>query len=410
VIRSRRGLRPLLAAELISTTGSAMTALALPWLVLSTTGSPSRAGLVAAIEWLPTALLGIPSGTLATRLGPRRTMLACDIGRAPAVAALPLLYWAGALPFGLLLALAFLIGSFFPAHFSSQRTLLPELLGEGFGDLTRANVLLQAANRLPLVLGPALGGLLIASFGAAEVLLVDAGTYATSAALIAVRVPRVEPPQTAAGSAGVWAGVRALARARPLGALTIAFAIQELGAQAAFLALPILAYTAYDGRPGVAGALLAAWATGAFAGTPLAMRLAGRDPLRLVRAGLACQALPLWLVGLPLPLGVTAASLALSGLANPVANAPALTLVTTGVPEALRAKAMLAFTTAATATGGVGLFLAGPLAEAVGARHVILGTAALATACAAGLALATRARPGDIVVCATIRASEAKTR
>jgi hypothetical protein len=131
------------------------------------------------------------------------------------------------------------------------------------------------------------------------------------------------------------------------------------------------------------------------------MWLAGRGPVGLVRAGLAFQALPVWLVGLPLPLGVTAAALATSGLANPVTNAPALTLVTTLVPEALRAKAMLAFTTACTAAGGVGLFVAGPAAEAFGARHVILGAAALLTACAAAFAVATRGRRGDIVVRAT---------
>jgi hypothetical protein len=148
----------------------------------------------------------------------------------------------------------------------------------------------------------------------------------------------------------------------------------------------------------VAGALLAAWACGALAGTALAIWLAGRGPVGLVRAGLACQALPIWLVGLPLPLGVTAAALAASGLANPVTNAPALTLVTTVVPEALRAKAMLAFTTACTGAGGVGLFLAGPAAEAFGARHVILGAAALASACAASFAVATRGGRDDIVV------------
>ncbi len=148
-----RALAPLLAAELVSTTGSTMTALALPWLVLSSTGSPARAGLVAAAEWVPMALLGIPSGAIASRLGSRRTLMLCDAARAPLVAAVPLLYWLGALPFALLLVLAFLIGAFFPAHFASQRTILPDLLGDAAGDVMRGNVFLQAANRLPLVAG-----------------------------------------------------------------------------------------------------------------------------------------------------------------------------------------------------------------------------------------------------------------
>jgi MFS-type transporter involved in bile tolerance (Atg22 family) len=54
---------------------------------------------------------------------------------------------------------------------------------------------------------------------------------------------------------------------------------------------------------------------------------------------------------------------------------------------------MLAFITASTAAGGAGLFIAGPLAEAFGARQVITGAAALCTACALGFALATRRTP-----------------
>ena len=69
----------LVAAEVISATGSQMTALALPWFVLTTTGSPSRMALVVAAEELPWALLGIPAGTAAARLGLRRTLVICNL-------------------------------------------------------------------------------------------------------------------------------------------------------------------------------------------------------------------------------------------------------------------------------------------------------------------------------------------
>ena len=69
-----RGVRPLLAAEAISALGSQMTYLALPWFVLVTTGSAARMGIVLAVQLLPVALLGIPSGTLVGKLGARRTM------------------------------------------------------------------------------------------------------------------------------------------------------------------------------------------------------------------------------------------------------------------------------------------------------------------------------------------------
>jgi MFS family permease len=394
-----RGMRPLLAAEIVSTTGAAMTAIALPWLVLTTTGSPARAGLVAAVEWLPMALLGIPSGAVAARLGPRRTMILCDLARAPVVAAVPLLHWLGALDLGILLALAFLAGAFFPAHFASQRSILPDLLGEEASELTRANAVLQAANRLPIVLGPALGGVLVAALGAPVVLLIDAGTYAISALVLALLVtePARRTPAPSDGE-GLWGGVRCLGRHRVLRPLTVAYAGIDLAMQGLFLSLPILAFTAYERDAALAGLLLAAWGAGALAGSLPALRLAAHDSIGLIRMALLAEAVPLWLVAAPAPPLVLGLGMALSGLANPIANAPANTLVTLAVPEPLRAKAMLAFITASTAAGGAGLFLTGPLAEAFGARPVIAGAAALCTASAVGFAIATRgASPAGVV-------------
>jgi MFS family permease len=102
----RRPLTALVAAEVISSLGTLMAVVALPWFVLETTGSPQRMSIVLAAEAAPLALLALVSGRVATRLGARRTMLACDAVWAPATAAIPLLHEAGALSFGVLVALA----------------------------------------------------------------------------------------------------------------------------------------------------------------------------------------------------------------------------------------------------------------------------------------------------------------
>lgn len=81
----------LLLADLVSTTGTEMTAVALPWFVLVTTGSPVRTGLVLAAEVLGLAVCGLPGGAVLQRLGPRRTLLADDGGRAIAVGLIPFL-------------------------------------------------------------------------------------------------------------------------------------------------------------------------------------------------------------------------------------------------------------------------------------------------------------------------------
>jgi MFS family permease len=70
VIRDR-SFRALLAGELVSRLGSQFTMLALPWFGLVTTGSPTRMGLVFAVELVPIAIFGIPAGALVQKLGAR---------------------------------------------------------------------------------------------------------------------------------------------------------------------------------------------------------------------------------------------------------------------------------------------------------------------------------------------------
>src|SRR6266576_6092072 len=89
----QRGLVALLAAEVISTTGSQMTWLALPWFVLITSGSATQTTFVVAAEVIGLALLGLPGGRLLGRLGARRTMMVCDAARAPLMTVIPVLHW-----------------------------------------------------------------------------------------------------------------------------------------------------------------------------------------------------------------------------------------------------------------------------------------------------------------------------
>ena len=100
----QRPIVALVSAEVISSLGSQMTFLALPWFVLSTTGSATRMGVVLAFELLPIAVLGIPSGAVIARYGARRTMIVSDLIRAPLLASIPVLHELGWLTFPLLLA------------------------------------------------------------------------------------------------------------------------------------------------------------------------------------------------------------------------------------------------------------------------------------------------------------------
>ena len=271
-----RGIVALLSAELISGLGSNMTFLALPWFVLVTTGSPTRMGVVLAAELIPIALLGIPSGYVVERLGARTTMLTCDLARAPVIAAIPVLHSVGLLSFPLLLALVALTGVFSGPYFSAQRLILPELIGEDEQVVAKANSVVEGAQRLNLFVGPALAGVLIAAFGAANVLYVDAATFLASFLLVAGLVPRRPRGEAAGESGGVLAGLRFVLRDPLLGPTMVTVTVSNMLGQAYFAGLPVLAYEEFGRSSRVAGLFYAASGIGSLAGAIVAFRLVGR--------------------------------------------------------------------------------------------------------------------------------------
>jgi MFS family permease len=214
----KSALGALVAAELVSVLGTRMTYLALPWFVLVTTGSPGKMSLVLAAEIAPMAILGIPSGALVQRIGSRNTMLVADFVRAPILASIPLLHSTGMLSFPLLLGLVALLGCFMPPYYASQRTILPELVGEDERLMSQGNSLIEGGAAFSALIGPALAGLLIPFIGAPNVLYVDAATYFVAFLLVLTLVPR-RKLLVAAARPKVLAGVRFLLSDKLLGPL-----------------------------------------------------------------------------------------------------------------------------------------------------------------------------------------------
>ena len=373
----------LVAAEIVSGLGSYMTFLALPWFVLVTTGSPTKMGIVLAAELLPVALLGIPSGTVVTRIGARNTMLICDFARAPIVAAIPLLHAADMLSFPLLVGLVALTGVFSGPYFSSQRLILPELLGEDEQTIARANSIVEGAQRLNSFLGPALAGVLIAAIGASNVLYLDAGTFLVSGILVGLLVPRKEQVGADGDSGGMLAGLRFVLRDSFLGPMMITVVVSNMLGQAMIAALPVLAYEEFGQSARVAGAFFAAMGIGALLGSFAAYGLAGRfPPIRIATISILAGSLTKWFLGFDLPEAGIVVVLAASSFWNPVGNAVIISLMTVRTPAALRAKMMTAVITFATIAGPIGLVLAAPALGAFGAQAVFLAIAAGMTASA----------------------------
>lgn len=367
------GLLALIVAESVSSLGSQMTFLALPWFVLVTTGSPTRMGVVLAVELLPVALLGIPSGTLVSRLGARRTMLIGDIARVPLMASLPLLHSAGVLSFPLLLVIVFGIGCFLAPYFSSQRVILPELVGDDERLVAQANAILEGALRATALAGPAAAGVLIAVLDAPNVLYIDAATFLFAFVTLALFVPQRPPLAATEESRGILAGVRFLLRDRLLASLGVTALFLNMFGQMFVISLPVLAYTEYGGSSRLAGVFFGAFGAGAVVGSVLAIKLMPRfDPLRLASVALLGLSLPIFLLGLELPAGAVLAVLAVSAVAGPLINAPLIGVITSRTPAALRPKVMTAVMTFALLAGPVGMVIAGPLLESWGPRPMFL--------------------------------------
>ena len=356
-----RPLAALLAAEVISTTGSQMSALALPWFVL--------AGAVGGY-----ALFGIPSGAVLAALGSRRTMLIADAARAPLTALIPVLHWLDLLSLGPLVAIAFALGVLATPYLSAQRVIVPELLGEETEPVARANALFQGATRISMLGGPALAGVLIGFVGAPAVLAADAATFAVAFLLVLAFVPAPgEAPASGQDEpSGVLRGVRYLARDRLLRTWTSAFVVGDGSFQVIFAAIPVLVVRHYDANPRLAGILFGCWGLGAVCGNIASYRLGGRGlGLGFVAVASPVQALPLWLLATPSPSWVLAAGLVASGVSNGLLNPTIHSLFTLRPPARLRPNVMTASTTASASAAPLALLVAAPLFGAWGVRPVL---------------------------------------
>jgi len=389
-------LRALLTAEVISTTGAQMTWLALPWFVLTTTGSPSRMTLVMAAELIGFAVAGLPSGTLLQRLGARRTMLFADAARAPLMLLVPVLHWTGHLTFPALLVLALLLGAIAAPYFTAQRVIVPELLGEDEQTVSQANALTQAATRATMLLGPPAAGVLIGVFDAANVLVIDAATYAISFLLVLLFVPGREAAPEAEESKGILAGLRFLAREPLLRIWIPLFVIGDAAWQAFFAAVPVLTVERFDADARIAGALFAGFGAGALAGNFLSFRFLSErvDGLRLIALSVPFQAAPLWVLTLDVGAPVMFVAILASGLANGICNPSIHATFALRMPPAIRPKAMAAGGTIWGLGLPLGLVVAGPVLSTFGAEPVLVGFALVQTICmvsVAAVSLRTRA-------------------
>lgn len=190
--RDRLPVYVLLVTSLVSIFGNQLTAIAVPWFVLETTGSATLTGVTAAVTIVPVVIATFFGGALVDRTRYKTLSVVSDLISAFTVAAVPLFYHTTGLSFIGLLVLMFL-GAIFDAPGSTARqAMIPSLSRTSGIPLERINAnfgMLFAATSL---FAAPLAGLLIASLGPVNVLLFNAGTFIFSGLVILALVPALE--------------------------------------------------------------------------------------------------------------------------------------------------------------------------------------------------------------------------
>ena len=386
-VAERRPLAALLAANVISIAGDAATLMGVPWFVLTSTGSAADAGVVAFCALLPVVLSAMMAGPVVDRIGRRRVSIVADLVCGAAVGAIPLLQSAGLLRFWMLCLLMAIAGLFHAPGDTARGAMLPALAKRAGVQLTRAAGFYDGASRCAGMIGSAVGGVLIAALGADHVLIVDAASFAVSAALIASGLrgrPEAGPVQ-AAGKTGLRAYRRALGEgyryvlASPLllGICLVTMLAQGLDQGWSAVLLPVHVRDDLGGAAAL-GLLEALFSAGALAGALIYAVAGGRVrrwPLYVVaflivgapRFGVAA------LTGTVAPLAVM---MTIEGLACGVINPILATVIYETVPDELRSRVLSATTASTLLIAPVGALAAGLLVGSVG-----LVTALLATGC-----------------------------
>jgi MFS family permease len=369
-----RNFRLLAGGQFTSTIGDYCYAVALPWLVLSNKGGAILLGAVLACYGVPRMVLIPVGGVLADKIGARTVMLAADAGRCVLVAVLAVLATRHTAALATLGPIAAGIGAgeglFIPASF----TIMPSLLDEG--QLAAGNAISTAAVQAGSLVGPALGGALVAATQASTwAFAIDAASFAVSALTLAL-IPRKAAAGTmsaaadgtaGADTAGEGQGVLAfLRKSRALQViLVVVIAANLAGGGIDGVALPSLAHATF-GAAGY-GALLACLAAGSVLGTLAAAWTGGlRRPVIFASAVFLIDATALALTPYLGGEAGAAAALFVMGAANGLGNVTVLTVLQKWAPQALLGRIMSALMLCAFGSFPLSVVIAGVLVRHIG--------------------------------------------
>lgn len=325
-----------ISVTVFSLAGTRLAAIAVPWYVLTTTGSPALTGVVAFAELAPYVVVKALSGPLIDRIGPIPVSVVSGTLSVLGIAAIPALHGTGMLSYPMLVALVVFIGILRAPGDGAKATLVPVVAVASGASLEKVSGAYGAVDRLAATLGAALGGLVIAAVGGATALWLTVGAFTldvlVAGLLLGPRVACVDlrsgAPEGCTSYFGrLREGWRFLRGDSVLVAIIAVLAVTNMLEQAFGVALAPMWALQTGGGPAALGFLFAVASASSVLGAIVAAGLGERLPRRTVYIGAYL------LVGLPrfavlaigAPLPVTLTVLAIGGFAagfiNPILGA-----------------------------------------------------------------------------------------
>jgi MFS family permease len=269
----QRTFAVLWAATVVGNIGSFMRDVASAWTATELSAGPAAVALIQAAAALPIFLFALPAGVLADLLDRRRFLLLIQVGLAAVSITLAVLSHTGQLTLPWLVGLTFLGGLGAALIGPTWQALVPELVERS--QLKQAVALNSLGVNIARAIGPALGGLALAAFGAAFTYGADALSYlVVMVALFTWHRPSIPPdPLHEQFSGALKGGLRFARYSRELHAVLLRAALFFCLASGMWALLPLVARQTPGGGAALYGVLLASVGVGAIAGAMVLPRL-----------------------------------------------------------------------------------------------------------------------------------------
>ncbi len=367
--------RRLLAADLVSMTGSSMVPVALSFALAGRGAGAGAIGSVLFAETMPMALLLLLGGVVADRLSPRPVMVAADAVCFLAQAVLAVLLFTGRAPLVAIIPLSALIGVGAAFAMPGRSALLVRIVaGE---QLQSANALLTMASSISSLIGPGVGGLLVASVGPESAVGIDALSYLVSAVLLLrlrLRIPPPERQEESSVAASFAAGWTEFRRHRWIWLLAAQASLVFLLSWGPFTVLGALTYAALPHGSVQWGGLLSILGAGVGIGALLGARLRPERPILFCLLGFLIYPVVPFGIALHWPFAVQACCMLVAGTGFGLYNVLWETSVQRTIPPDLLSRVSSFDQFSSFCMMPLGFVVAAPLSDWLGTdRALILG-------------------------------------